>query len=424
MSQNSELGQACEAWMRSVALALKLIPISLKDDREITFFDNGHSSEPIKTPDLSLYIFTNQPELFNLSEFKKIVEIIFKTPILLSVLCVEPSGNIPSEPRQQRYNLERYFHRFLLEYLKTNPDPPFSSEAFDRLYEKLEEFIYGTQPIVGVWSVHIRNLKSELDNIKIKGGVYLRQATHEEKADAVKLAEANWQHIPFKFLDVPEMFLDIYQQIDGATAQKPALTPQEVMSLAERLLLALRLLKPYPIGIASYRWDTPEQPFTLYKGKINSIMLRPSEYRGEPYQLTEGDTDELLKLWRSIKQALSEPELAIALSRFEDSYTRTKLEDKLIDYWIALEALFFALIDKEYVGNMGETVASTISYFLGKTADERRSIYTAIISSHKARGHFVHGQRGKLVENLDLVVKKTEKYLRMALCKRIMEFEN
>ena len=70
---------------------------------------------------------------------------------------------------------------------------------------------------------------------------------------------------------------------------------------------------------------------------------------------------------------------------------------------------------------MGETVASTIAYYLGKTESERRSIFTFIKSSHTARGYFVHGQRGKPAENLDLVVRKTEQYLRAALRKRIEE---
>ena len=189
-------------------------------------------------------------------------------------------------------------------------------------------------------------------------------------------------------------------------------------------MLALRILKPNPIGIVFFRWDAPEQPFAPYKRKIHSMMLRPSDYRGKSYQLTKNDIDELLKLWRRMKQALNEPELAIALSKFEDSYTRTKLEDKLIDDWIALEALFFALINKEYVGNMGETVASTISYYLGNAAKERGSIYAAIKSSHVARGRIIHGQRGEPIKELDLVVKKTEEYLRISLRKRIEEIGN
>lgn len=136
------------------------------------------------------------------------------------------------------------------------------------------------------------------------------------------------------------------------------------------------------------------------------MVLHPFAYQGEPYMLT---------------QEYTEPELLTALSRFEDSYLRTKPEDKLIDYWIALESLFFSLIKKEYVGSMGDTVASTIAFYLGNTQGERRRIYEFIISSHIARGYYVHGQRVRPVKNLDLVIKKTEKFLRMALRKRIEE---
>lgn len=122
------------------------------------------------------------------------------------------------------------------------------------------------------------------------------------------------------------------------------------------------------------------------------------------------------------KKAYQNNQLATPLTRFDDSYTRSKQEDKLIDYWIALEALFFSLIPtKEYVSSMGNTVASTIAYYIGKTEQERRSIFAAIIASHKMRGYLVHGQRGTPPENVDLVVKKTENLLRQALRKRIEE---
>lgn len=37
---------------------------------------------------------------------------------------------------------------------------------------------------------------------------------------------------------------------------------------------------------------------------------------------------------------MSDAALDMALTRLDDSYLREKLEDKLIDYWIALESLF------------------------------------------------------------------------------------
>ncbi len=342
MSQNTALRQACETWLRRALSFLSQVPMPMKDDLEVTFSENGYSAKGIRTLDIpSVYIIYRQV-LFNLPEYENVVKLIFNTPALVSILCLDAGGNIIVEPEQQKNWLERYFATLLYEHLKTNPDLSFSPDIFDRLYEQLEEYVYGSRPFVGVWSVHIRNLHLERDTLKIKGGMYLRRATHEEKVKAVKAASHP---------DAPQIA------------------------------------------------DIPET-------------------------LTEADREGLLILWRRTKEALTEPELAIALSRFEDSYTRSKLEDRLIDYWIALEALFFALIDKEYVGNMGETIASTISYYLGSTASERRSIYAAMISSHKARGHFVHGQRGKAVESLDLVVKKTETYLRQALRKRIKERVN
>ena len=182
MGQNDELRQACEAWIQSIISSLKHTPLPLKDDQEITFLDNGgHRSVPIKRPDPMAFYATYRDRLFNLPEFIKIIEITLNNPALFSILCFDPSGNVPSEPASQKYNLKQYFARLLLEYLQTNPNPPFSPATFNRLYEKLEEFIYSTQSIDGVWSVHIRNLKSDLDTIKIKSGVYLRQLPMKRK---------------------------------------------------------------------------------------------------------------------------------------------------------------------------------------------------------------------------------------------------
>jgi Apea-like HEPN len=129
----------------------------------------------------------------------------------------------------------------------------------------------------------------------------------------------------------------------------------------------------------------------------------------------------LLKLWKKAKKVYKNTELAAALTRFDDSYSRIKPEDKLIDYWVALEALFFSVIPKEYVSTMGDTVASNIAYYIGKTESERRSIYASIIASHKMRGFLVHGQRGTSPSDLNVVLRKTEQHLQQALRKRIEE---
>jgi len=274
----------------------------------------------------------------------------------------------------------------------------------------------------------------DIGNIRLDRYTFIRSATDEEKLEALRKDPSLYFGAPeYNQIspglqiapDIPNMFLDIHQPLERLSERKIIPSPQEAMSLAPRVVLALRLLKSNPIGIASYHWSVPEQPFAVFnRGLSHSMILHPFAYRGDAYVLTQEDADILPKLWSATKKAYTSPELSTAIARFEDSYLRTKPEDKLIDYWIALESLFFSLINKEYVGSMGETVASTISFYLGKTQSERRRIYEFIISSHIARGYFVHGHRGKSVKNLELVVDKTEKYLRMALRKRIEEKES
>lgn len=421
MSQNNELRQACEAWLQAALRLLRTVPIPYEQDYEVTFHANGYQAKgKQKINTVEVYILYNKA-LFTLPECERVTETISKTLTPASVLSVDRVGTVHSEPEQLGSVHGWHLGAFLTEYLNANGNLSFSDQIYDRIYDALERYIYTIEPFDGVWSVHLRNLSSDIDTIQIDKGIYLRRATHEEKVDAVRKASHPRLHIT---PDVPEFFLDIHEPIDRTTMNKSGINPQEAMSIAQKVVLALRLLKSHLVGIASYRWQIPDQPFVIYNGLSYPIPLRHFDFKGEPYHLTQEDADALPKLWRKSKKAYGKSELATVITRYEDSYTRVKPEDKLIDYWIGLEALFFALIDKEYVGNMGETVASTISYYLGNTADERRSIYTAIIASHKARGHFVHGQRGKPIENLDLVVKKTEKYLRMALRKRIEEFED
>ncbi len=213
--------------------------------------------------------------------------------------------------------------------------------------------------------------------------------------------------------EVPNVVLEIHQAIDRMTLPDR----QAVYNIAQAALLALRLIKENPVGIVSYHWIIPDQPFR--KGGFSIVL--PPDFTGERSVLTQEDAPVLSNLFKKAKKAYENQELTAAITRFEDSYTRLKSEDKLIDYWGALEALFFSLIPKEYVSSMGDTVASNIAYYIGNRESERRSIYAFISRSHKARGYFVHGQRGKRPENLDLTIKKTEQYLRTALRKRIEE---
>jgi hypothetical protein len=149
-----------------------------------------------------------------------------------------------------------------------------------------------------------------------------------------------------------------------------------------------------------------------------SSVWNPLTFVGESYVLTEKEAKALPKLWLKTKKAYKNTKLRTVITRFEDSNTRTKQEDKLIDYWTALEALFF--LEDEF-RDMGKSLALAASYYLGRTEAERTSIYNDLTRSHSLRSHFIHGERGKPKVTLTEMVEKTEMHLRRTLKKRIEE---
>jgi Apea-like HEPN len=414
LSQNNELKAACEQWVQAVLRFFVNKQMPYKEDIEVTLTPNGYETRSVRyMVDFDRLYLTSREELLTFPEYKNVENLVLNTTSLSAVLCIDAADQIYTPPETQMSLLESYLMTLLIQYLTKTQKFIFKTEVFEPLYDKLEQYIYSTEPLKGVWLVFLRNLSSEIDSIQIDRYLILRQATYAEKVSVVK---ASRSFPGYLLTEIPMMFLEIHRLIDKTSPPDE----EEAIKIAQSVVLALRLLKPSPVGISTHQWSVPDQPFR--QGAFYSIPpLHPLAFSGEPYVLTQEDIAILPKLYKKAKRTYQNSELTTAITRFEDSYTRMKLEEKLIDYWVVLEALFFSIIPKEYVGSMGETVAANIAYYIGNTESERRSIYAFIYSSHKARGYFVHGQRGTRPENLDLTIKKTEQYLRTALRKRIEE---
>lgn len=414
MSQNEQFHQACEQWLRGALQLLSNKQIPYQEDMEVTFTTNGgyQTCGGIYIVDIGRLYISYHDELMSLPEYETIENIVLQTPALTSTLCMDAGGEVHPEIGIQRHFIERCLLVLLTEYFRTKQDFSFRTADHERIYEKLEQFIYSTEPFDAVCLVHIRNLITDVNTIRLDRGVVLRQATHEERVAAVKTLFSPFNRSVSS--DVPDMFLEIHQPADRVTP----LDLQAASIIAQSAVLALRLIKDNPIGLVSYNWDVPEQPFRLNKNGISSPFILPSAFSGERYILTEEEATILPRLFKKTKKANKNPKLSIAITRFEDAYTRIKNEDKLIDYWTALEALF--LYDESNF-QMSRTLALAISYYLGKNESERQSIKNDITRSHDLRSDVVHGKELKQNVNLIEMVTKTENHLRHALRKRIEE---
>lgn len=426
MAQNNELRQACEAWLRAVLSFLHDKSLLATNDIEVTFIKDGWQTRNVLAPDYSGLYMMHRENLHNLQEVYAVAHVIANSPSStpFSFIGVPGQGNF--DPIQQKDWLQDYYlYKFLMEYLRSTKTFTFLPEAFEDIYEKLEYYLYNIGPFSAVWLIDFNDLKLEIEMVPLEDDICLRQTTQKEQEQIIKeLGLFNPVLRPF---EVPKSYLEIHHTTTKLTFPDQ----QEATDIAQAVLLTLRLLKTNPIEISLYRWAVPNQPFWLpqsqtFLHQVTNLMFHSANFQhrsviaGDRYVLTQEDANILPGLFKKAKKTLKNDKLRTTITRFADSYARAKLEDRLIDYWTALEALFF--LEDEFQ-DMGKSLALAASYYLGSTSGERSTVYNDLTRSHTLRSHYIHGERKKTKHPLEEMAVKTEKHWRNALRKRIEEAE-
>lgn len=80
--------------------------------------------------------------------------------------------------------------------------------------------------------------------------------------------------------------------------------------------------------------------------------------------------------------------LGIALGRFTDGYEKLKLEDRIIDYMIGLEALYL----QEESAELSYRIAHRTAVLLSDDKKERQEVFTKIRHSYDLRSKILHGK--------------------------------
>jgi hypothetical protein len=209
-------------------------------------------------------------------------------------------------------------------------------------------------------------------------------------------------------------------EVTLTTGRFPSTNPPEVESAVKSMLLALRVLATEPI-MAGLGWRVSDDWFLQVGGIMTGLSALPIGF-AQRFVLTEELASSLPTLYQRAQGVIQAPELETVLTRLNDSYTRTKNEDKLLDYWGALESLFLPIDGRE---ELRQSVSLAISNYIGDNSNEREEIRRLTLDSYDWRSYFVHGKRlapgRKLRHTEEDVTEKTGEYFRRALRKRLME---
>lgn len=181
---------------------------------------------------------------------------------------------------------------------------------------------------------------------------------------------------------------------------------------AEQLLSGLHLPDDHFVrGHSLWYVDTnPFQRFGPRKIEYSRRKMPPSGPGGY-YILNEEKARKLQEMWPTLASSDRDPRIELALRRLESTYERRMLEDKILDFWIALEALFVP----SQVRSIKQKAALRIARYLSQGAGEQKLISNAMKASYKVRSDVAHGTRLTKSMNLEATASKTEALLRKDL---------
>jgi hypothetical protein len=406
-----------EASKSFVIAAINLLTVCIQKGEKIPYIMNERFK--IEKEGTCKTIYEQQPifaaplhkhrkELENLPEYQVCMKAMTSDPAITKHLNVL----VGFYNSQYRRTAEEY-----LEYLILRQFPPnterieFDPTLFDSAYEILERFFYKDDFIFRAMSP-LHNFTAEDERIDLDDDLCIRKITIDEQEQL--LNEFKWSSIipHFEALGLKHAIELGYQtkKIIGDAPREPLQTiDQSVKETVRKLVTALRLFKTGLVGYNIVRTvSTFELPLPTGMTSFSSPYKR---FLGEKYTLTKLEANEFKKFWERMNKidVNAFPQLDIALSRFNFAYERDKLEDKLIDFMVAFEALFF----KE--GESGEfrhKLSVRVSRFLEEEYEQRKLTAKRMNDFYDKRSKVVHGEKVKLKGGF---VMTTEDHLRKSI---------
>jgi hypothetical protein len=319
--------------------------------------------------------------LKELPEFQDLYAYILSSPLADRVF-VDAGGNPIREPGSQSHWLMNFsMMPVLTEYIGRELMVDFDEGRAKAVYADLEASLECTQAIYSVVAP-LQHFEGPDEDIRLDGTMLLRKLSEEELEHLWHLGEFTGM------IDRSQALGWSFGLVARLVTERNAPTNlSEVRGPVWRIVTALRLLKSGQVGVPAVIQRLSEPAFGLPGGTATTSGPAVAAL-GPSYRLLSEETEPLIAMLQALAEAASAEHLRIPLRRFNYAYERTRPADRLVDLWIALEALF---LKREEQMEMSYRAALRIARFVGHDADERVEIVDRMKKSYNARSRVVHG---------------------------------
>jgi hypothetical protein len=337
---------------------------------------------------------------------RKLLDTSRKVPKLADTLLVDAGGNpIHDEKTQLWWILNMLTSQFIPEYLKEANTIQFNEQAFNKTLNRL---------IIDIESPNIRvkelsplaNASLDCESITVAPYLVIRKCTTEELEKWLN-DYSKYPYFPV-YNPIPTHISDLECAVEVTYERKryeaPGVISETAGSTAD-IVTALRLHTDKNVHIV---FTAHESETFLKFGATMSYPFSPriDVKKGE---ISAANQQELIDTWNRIRSLQSGSPIRLALRRWNTVFERFNPDDALLDYWIALEALFAPDSSQE----VRFRSALRIATYLGEP-DQREQIYKDLLDSYDLRSRIVHGDAPANKRKTELI-DVTRSHLRKAL---------
>jgi hypothetical protein len=355
------------------------VELGIKED--IRFHDIRYQILYKTEPELFLIVRKYREELESLEETDACIKIMLEEGILQEPKLVDSEGNPIETPTKEQTKpfLAMDLIHFIERLVDTTKSFEFDEQKFNELYQKYEGYWYAD--VLEYYElIPLFNFESEVEEIELNG-IKINKFTDEEKKEI-------WKLRTFSYLSSHELAdLKFKLVIPYEIKKGSSHTHKSALEIAEKVITALRLFKA---GVV-YFTETYSFPITFspHTGISSSLSLdhaiRP---RGDKFNLKKNEVKNCIKFWHEFREIILKENqgLNIAIRKFNDSYNRLKLEDKIIDLTIGFESTILHGIKEE----LSYRLRLRTALLLGENFDERKRISKTMKELYDRRSEIVH----------------------------------
>ena len=280
----------------------------------------------------------------------------------------------------------------LSEVVYEQQDLVFDDLKFDRIYKGFEEYLYSDTLEYRCISL-LHGFEMEKEKIDLEPNLSIIKIPEEERKVIIKealrhrgpssLMYSGSAEYAFEcFASSPKIFGELN---NSSEHDRPS---QVARDMFDRACFVLRLFKTGNMNYSGIRKKaTSWEPYGGVSITGRTTLDTPVAVK---YVLTSKEVPAFLDIWDLHKktQNLKGNRTDIALRRLNFAYERARLEDRLIDYLIGLEAL---LLRKDERQELGYRLALRGATLLGKTPKKRKSTFDELKTAYRERSNIVHG---------------------------------